>query len=153
MVAGDGQERSGLEDLAQVKLAGRVHFVGPLESPFFAYAAGNVMVLPSLSDSMPATSIEAGLSGLPAIATSIGSIEDVVIDGETGLLVESGDKKALAPAILRLSNDPALSKSMGLKAHQHCLGSFEIRAVAKHLLTAINEVSSWSPTLFKHESK
>ena len=79
---------------------------------------------------MPAVLIEAGLAGLPVITCPVGAIEDVVVDEATGLIVPSSDANALAGAIERLSNDPALRALLGQAARLRCQQRFTIEAVA-----------------------
>ena len=74
--------------------------------------------------------MEAQLSGLPVIATRHAGIPDVVIEGETGLLVEEGDEEAMAMAMLRLINDPELAERFGRAGRQRVLKRF---TVAHHL--------------------
>src|SRR5262249_38038566 len=60
----------------------------------------------------------------PVIAASIGGLEDLVRDGETGLLVPPGDAEALAEAMLAMAADPALAASMGLEARRRAIERF-----------------------------
>ena len=137
VIAGGGPERTALESLA-ARTQADVHFVGVLSDPFPAYAASDVVLLPSRGgDSMPATLIEAGFCGLPTIATPIGSITDVVLDGSTGIVVPPGDAHALAAAMRRLAADPALRDAMSTSARQHCLQNFEISVVAAGWLAVL----------------
>jgi glycosyltransferase involved in cell wall biosynthesis len=57
-------------------------------------------------------------AGLPVVCTSVGGTAEVVIDGETGLLVPAGDDPAIASAILRLIGDPAMRQRMGAAGTQ-----------------------------------
>jgi glycosyltransferase involved in cell wall biosynthesis len=74
--------------------------------------------------------MEAQLSGLPVIATRHAGIPDVVMEGETGLLVEEGDVEAMAMAMLRLIDDPELAARFGRAGRQRVLQKF---TVAHHL--------------------
>ena len=75
----------------------------------------NVFVLPSLTEGTPNSIMEAMAYGLPVISTTVGGIPDVVT-AETGILVPPEDTEALAGAMLRLANDPALRTRMGKAA-------------------------------------
>jgi len=132
LVAGDGPVRRELERVAARCAPSRIHFTGVLDDVRPAYAAADVVVLPSRGgDSMPAALIEAGLCGRPTIATDVGAIADVVVPGETGELVPVGDVKALADAIVRRRDDPARGVELGLAARRRCLERFDIDVVAK----------------------
>jgi len=74
------------------------------------------MVMPSLSESFGVAALEAAAVGLPVVATRVGGIPEIVIDGETGLLVPADDPQSLAEAIRSLAGDVDLRKKMGLAA-------------------------------------
>ncbi len=96
VIAGDGRDRADLEARAERRAPGRVHFLGNLPDPADAYAAADVFVLPSRTEGLPAALIEAGLRGLPAVATDVGYVRDVVVDGVTGVVVAPGDEPRTA---------------------------------------------------------
>jgi glycosyltransferase involved in cell wall biosynthesis len=77
----------------------------------------NIYVLPSYSEGMPYGVIEAMACGLPVICTNVGSIPEVVTDGENGLLITPGDINALAKSILQLVKDRNLVNKI-TKANQ-----------------------------------
>lgn len=86
-------------------------------------AAADVLMLPSLSEGLPGVLIEAGLSGIPVVATDVGGIREIVRSGETGLVVPPGDSKALGDALrAALAN----GHEMGSAARSHCLERFEM---------------------------
>ena len=82
------------------------------------------------SEGNPVAVMEAQLSGLPVVATRHAGIPEVVIDGQTGLLVEEGDVKGMAAAIERLLQDPALSAQLGDAGRCHVEEGFTLQ---KHL--------------------
>ena len=133
LIAGDGPARQDLErQVAREGAAERVRFAGFLSDAKSAYAAADVVVLPSRGgDSMPAVLIEAGLTGLPAIATPVQGIPDIVQDGVTGRLVPIGDAEALATALNAVLVDKEAARGMGLAARQHCLERFSIDVIAR----------------------
>ena len=134
-IAGGGPDRDRLAGLAG---DGRVVFLGVADQPMVTYAAADVVLLPSKGgDSMPATLIEAGFCGLPALATPIGSIEEIVLHDRTGLIVPVGDETALAAAVARLAGDADDRARLGAAAHEHCLAHFEIDVVADGWLRAV----------------
>lgn len=131
LVVGSGQEQANLESLSQ-DLGDRVRFLGTVANTAPIFAASDLIVLPSRGgDSMPATLIEAGLCGLPTVSTPVGSIEDVVVDGQTGLIVPIGAIDQLASALRQLSLDPQLRRRLGTNARERCLALFEIDVVAQ----------------------
>jgi glycosyltransferase involved in cell wall biosynthesis len=131
LVAGDGPERESLEHLAAEQLGDRARFVGSIDDPRSLYAAADLVLLPSRGgDSMPAVLIEAGLCGVPVITCPIGAIADVVINDETGLLVEPDDLAGLQAAVNGLASDQELARRFGASAQRHCAARFTIAATA-----------------------
>lgn len=102
LVAGEGPDRATLEQRAAELAPGRVRYLGPISDPRDVYAAVDVLVLPSLSEGMPAVIIEAGLVGTPTVATAVGAIPEMITDGVTGFLTTSGDSHALAERIAQV---------------------------------------------------
>jgi glycosyltransferase involved in cell wall biosynthesis len=111
LVAGDGPERRPLEkQTSELGLDGRVRFLGsvPRETVLRLFRAADASVLPSAWENFPHTVVEALAVGCPVIATAVGGVPEVVVDGENGLLVEPRDASALASAIRRFFGDPEL---------------------------------------------
>ncbi|HET8679698.1 MAG TPA: glycosyltransferase, partial [bacterium] len=92
-------------------------------------AGADMLVLPSLTEGMPAAIIEAGLAGLPVVAYDVGGIDEVVRHGETGMLVAAGDERALVDAVVRLAADRGLRQAQGAAARTACR-VFEIGRIA-----------------------
>ena len=137
-IIGDGPERPRLE--AQAAAAGlrdRVRFAGRVSDAELsaAYVAANVVVLPAIADARSDTEglgvvlLEGMTYGVPVIGSAIGGIPDIIIDGETGLLVPPGDPAALAQAIARLAGDAALAARLGEAGRRHVAARFSWKAV------------------------
>jgi glycosyltransferase involved in cell wall biosynthesis len=92
--------------------AARVHLLGFLEEPAPFIAGLDVYVMPSLSEGLNTSVLEALTLERPVVATAVGGLPEAVIDGVTGLLVPPADADALADAILRLLDDPALARRL-----------------------------------------
>lgn len=90
----------------------RVMFHGAVLDVRQAYAAMDVLVLPSDAEGFGLVLIEAMAAGVPVIGTNVDGIRDVIRDGETGLLVPPRDPSALAAALRRLSEDSALRQRL-----------------------------------------
>lgn len=119
VAAGIGELREPLEArAAALGVADRVRFVGkvPHDDVGWWIAAGDVFVLPSLSEGLPTVVCEAMNCGRPVVATAVDGTPEIVRDGETGLLVPPSDAPALADALARLVDDPALAARMGARA-------------------------------------
>jgi len=130
VIAGDGPERSDLEDLAQRVAPGRVTFVGTVADAAGLYAAADLLLLTSRTEAMPGVLIEAGMAGLPVVAARVGAVPEIVEDEATGLLVDSDRPAQFAAAVKRLLGTPDLAHQMGQNARQRCHTQFEIHRVA-----------------------
>jgi sugar transferase (PEP-CTERM/EpsH1 system associated) len=86
-------------------------------------------VLPSLAEGISNTILEAMASGLPVIATEVGGNADLVVQGESGLLVPSNDPEALARSLVQLATAPVLAKSMGRAGRQLAEEKFSMAAM------------------------
>ena len=75
-----------------------------------------VVVFPSRRDGFPVACAEAMAHGRAVVATAVGGLPDMVVDGETGLLVPPGDRRALRAAIDRLLADSELRRRLGANA-------------------------------------
>ena len=115
-VLGDGPFRKGLE-----RMAGEgVRFFGGLPTVERRGLIGDACVLvnPSVREGWGLNVVEANALGVPCVAYDVAGLRDSVKDGVTGLLVDSGDREALAEAILRVLKDEALRRRLsenGLK--------------------------------------
>lgn len=141
LVVGDGPERHRLQTLAAEVAPGRVRFLGTSHEPSRIMAAADALVLPSATEGMPGVLIEAGLSALPVVATDVGGVSEIVVEGETGRLVRPGDHDALAAALRETLDHPG---AMGQAARARCLARFETEAV-----TAVWD--SFLSEMLKHE--
>lgn len=126
--AGGGPCLADLKRLAEeLKVAERVRFLGEVHNVPAVLARASMFVLPSLAEGLPLTVLEAMARGLPVIATRVGGMPELVIDGHTGLLVPTGDPVVLANAILTLWRDPARRISMGRAGRERVETMFDIR--------------------------
>ena len=101
-----------------------IHFRPHDEHPEYAYAGLDIFVLASKSECYGMVTIEAMASGLPVVGTADGGTLDLIRDGENGLLVTPFDSDALARALLRLIEDPALARRLADTACREAPGRF-----------------------------
>jgi glycosyltransferase involved in cell wall biosynthesis len=103
-------------------------------------------VLPSTwPDPCPTTVLEAMASGRPVVTTSVGGIIDMIVDGESGLLVPPGDERALAAAMSRVLTDADLRSRLGVGAQKR-VRAFTASAVAEQLESVYARVAPRPPT-------
>jgi glycosyltransferase involved in cell wall biosynthesis len=124
-IAGRGPLEHGLKDLARgLGLDGAVRFLGHVTPIQRAVEDSFAVVVPSLGEGFGMVALEAMERARPVIAAAIGGLEDLVRDGETGLLVAPGDAEPLADAMLRLAADPPRAAAFGLEARRRALERF-----------------------------
>jgi glycosyltransferase involved in cell wall biosynthesis len=114
-LAGEGPERPSLEAKArELGIEDRVSFLGYREDVADLLANCDVFVLPSLTEGLPVSVLEAMAASRPVIASEVGGNKEVVVHGETGLLVPPRDAAALADALRRTVCDPAVARQFGV---------------------------------------
>ncbi len=144
-IVGDGPERMAIERLVRdAALQRQIWLAGVRSDVPDLLAAADLLVLPSLTEGMPAVAIEAGLSRLPVVAYNVGGIDEVVSHERTGLLIRPGDEPALQAAVARLVRDGQLRKAMGEAARAVCR-SYEISRVAGQYAEAYGRLLNGQP--------
>jgi glycosyltransferase involved in cell wall biosynthesis len=115
VVVGDGPERASLETMARD--LPNVSFVGMVPPAQVAdyLARATMLVVPSLQEGQPNAMLEAMARGVPVIASRVGSVPEVVKDGETGFLVAPRDSAAIARHVRHLSADEELRGRMSVQ--------------------------------------
>jgi sugar transferase (PEP-CTERM/EpsH1 system associated) len=114
LVAGEGEQLGPLErEAAALGVSGNVRFLGFRDDVPALLQAMEVFVLPSLSEGLPLSVLEALALERPVVATNVGGMPEIVQDGVTGYLVPPADPGALADRILRLLRDARSAAQMG----------------------------------------
>lgn len=141
LIVGDGPERAGLERLAhELGIDGRVVFTGYAANARPFLGAIDVLALPSRFEALPLSAVEAMLAERPVVATDVGSVDEAVVDGETGLLVPAEDPAALAQAIGTLLADPGRAQDLGTAGRQLALARFSVPTMARAYEALYDEV-------------
>jgi glycosyltransferase involved in cell wall biosynthesis len=118
LIAGDGPSATSLRALcSDLKLENFVEFLGAVSDVPALLAGASMMVLPSRTEGLPLSVLEAMASGVPVIATRVGGTAEALGDGEAGILVQPGNAAALAAEMLRLRKDRALSFQLANAGH------------------------------------
>ena len=117
IIVGDGILRSQLENLGkELEISQNVIFLGYCENVANSLSIFDIKVLPSLREGFGLVIVEAMTMGKPVIATNVGGVNEILKDGETGLLVPPKNPKAIAEKIKYLLNNENIARSMGIKA-------------------------------------
>jgi len=146
LMMGDGPLLEACRQLVRaLRLDGTVEFLGARPHAEVAAAMARVRagVLHSVTTSdgdvegTPVSVLEAGAAGLPVVATRHGGIPDVVVDGETGILVDEHDVDGMARAMEALARDPARAAALGRRARDHVVRHFSLDTSIARLWEAL----------------
>ncbi len=139
LIAGDGVLRGELEDeAASLHVSQNVRFLGMRHDVPVLMSLANLFIFPSRFEGMPNAVLEAMSHGLPVIATAVQGVDEIVRDGQNGLLVPLEDPAALSQAILRLLQDPAERQRLGSAARETIESHYTVERMCRqyeHLLT------------------
>ena len=120
---------------ADLDIANQLTLTGAMEHTQvkLLYRSCDAVVLASFSEGIPVVLMEALAEGKPVVATSVGGIPELIIHGETGLLVPPGHINSLADAIQRLADNPSWAQSLAEKGRQHVRDQFRNADSARQL--------------------
>jgi glycosyltransferase involved in cell wall biosynthesis len=132
VLVGEGPARERLERLAaELGVSDRVLMPGFVPDSRTWMAMYDVFAMPSREEGMPLALIEAMLASRPVVATAIGGMPDVVVDGETGLVVPPEDPDALAEALRGLFADDERRATMGSRARTRAKEEFSFSQMVR----------------------
>jgi glycosyltransferase involved in cell wall biosynthesis len=149
-VVGDGPDRPELAALAAaLSLDPHVSFLGARTDVPVLLRASGLFVLSSRSEGISLTLLEAMASGLPVVATDVGGNAEVVVHGETGVLVPAGDPARLAEAVAGLLSDPERAHRLGRAGRRRVERAFDLRGVVRRYEQLYEDVlTSIAPARF-----
>jgi glycosyltransferase involved in cell wall biosynthesis len=131
-IAGRGQLEPTLRSRAMALGIGeRLHLLGLRSDVTDLLASADLYVLPSLSEGLPLSLLEAMFAGCPIVATAVGDVPHALAAGEAGALVEPGDPPALAAAISRLLDDPTGARLLGQRAAQRAAAEYDVTQMVR----------------------
>jgi glycosyltransferase involved in cell wall biosynthesis len=135
ILVGDGPTRPRIERLAeQLGISDRVKFFGWRDDVHEILASANIYVLASNWEGLPICLLEAMRAGLPIVASDVGGVREVIVDGETGFLVDRGDGAMLRDKLQRLLSDPELRNKMGKAGRKRYLEHFTVERMLDQTL-------------------
>ncbi len=142
-VYGDGGQRAELEQAAEKAGVGdAAQFFGFVDDRDRLYGTMRVLAVPSLSESFGIAALEAMARGVPVVASRIGGLPELVVDGETGILVDPDDESAWAAALLRILRDPELAAAYGDAGRERASAVFSVQKM----------LSAWDELLHSHDA-
>jgi len=127
MMVGDGPDETMLKEMVKAQgLERNISFFPFTDEPNYVFERLEITVLPSLyKEGLPNVLLESESMGVPVVASNVGGISEIVIDGETGYLVEPGDKSALADAIIDVWVNQNNYQEMSGKARKLIVQEFD----------------------------
>jgi glycosyltransferase involved in cell wall biosynthesis len=127
VIAGGGDLQVFLRDLAlELHVSENVHVLGPRQDVPALMHALDAFAMPSIWEGFGLVLLEAMAAARPVVASRVATIPEVVVDGETGLLVPAGDEVALAEALAQLADDPQLAHRLGQAGQERLRRRFSI---------------------------
>ncbi|MDO8471225.1 MAG: glycosyltransferase [bacterium] len=132
VIMNDGEERENLEKMAtEFGISDSVIFEGYVENARSRLLEFDIFVMPSRSEAMPYALLEAGLAGLPVIATSVGGIPEIIESGINGILVPVEDAETLFSSLVLLAKDEDLRKRLGANLKASIQENFSFERMVK----------------------
>ena len=120
----------------QLGVSGHVEVMGWTagDAKVDAFQSADVYCLPSYAENLPVSILEAMAARLPVVSTPVAGTPEEVLEGETGFLVQPGDRDALSDRLIRLLSDGALRTTMGQAGRKHAEENFDNEVVCKRLI-------------------
>ena len=131
-IAGEGSRRAALEQTAvRLGMQEEVEFLGFVSDMPGFLSSVDVVVLPSLFEGLGVSVLEAMAAGKAVIASRVGGLPELVVEGTTGFLVKPGDVEGLANAIAKLAVDRIRIREMGQKGRERLNQNFTLERMAR----------------------
>jgi glycosyltransferase involved in cell wall biosynthesis len=135
LVVGEGRDRAALEgQAAALGLAGRVHFAGFRQDVTALLARTDLLAMPSLTEGLPYTALEAGRQGVPLLLSRVGGPARIFTGGEDAAFVPPADPEALRAAIAALIAAPEDRSRLGSAARRLVESRFSVDRMATETL-------------------
>ena len=141
MIVGSGPEEIKLKRLAaELGIESKVIFTGSVADIHNYYSAFDIFVLPTLSEGLGITILEAMSFGLPVLASAAGGITEVITHERNGILIEPGDINELRTALQFLLDNPAKAKQYGCRAKEDIKKTFANNRMIQETILVIKEI-------------
>jgi len=134
-IFGTGELRVDLRELVKMLgLQNRVHFLGFIENAKESLKALDIFTLTSRTEGLPYALLEAGIAGLPVIATNVGGIPELIKNGDTGILIESENVKSLTEALSKLSSNKKIRDKLASNLNKLVKSKFSIEKMVEETI-------------------
>jgi glycosyltransferase involved in cell wall biosynthesis len=146
LIIGDGVLRAQLQAQAQALGLGKaITFLGHREDIPVWLAASDVVVNPSVREGLPYVILEALATARPVVATAVGGVPEVIVDGETGRLVHPGDVQALTQAVLWVLRNPEAAREMAQNGRAWVIREANTETMAQYTAAVYRSVLPIAP--------
>jgi glycosyltransferase involved in cell wall biosynthesis len=147
VVVGDGPDRDKLESLIdELKIRESVSMLGRRDDMPSVYASLDIMVSASRQEGLPIAILEGMASRLPLIATAVGEVPTVIVDGRTGVLLPPENAELLASAIVALLRNPSERERLGVAARKLIEDEFSANRMTADYLRVYEEAAAQGKT-------
>ena len=131
-VVGEGEEGSNLKNMAKnLGISDSVTFKGFVDNARTLLSGFDIFCMPSRSEGLPFALLEAGLAGLPVIATTVGGIPEIIESGINGVLIPVEDAETLFSTLILLAEDENLRKRLGMNLKSSIQENFSFEKMVK----------------------
>ena len=132
LIAGEGPQRKDLERIThEMDISSSVRFLGFREDVPLLLAASDLFVLPSLWEGLANACLEAMAASVPVVATQVEGMRELLLEGEGGRLVPPGDASSLTDAIVKMREDPDLSRQLASRAFANVRQNFTVEKMVE----------------------
>ncbi len=141
LLVGGGPERDRLyREAGELGIRDACVFTGHVRGLAPYYQGMDIQVMPSFTEGMPNAALEGMYMELPLVASRVGGIPEVVLEGETGVLLQPGDADALASALLDLAADADKRRTMGTAGKERIVAEFSLAVRVGRFLQLYRDV-------------
>lgn len=139
-LVGDGPEREALESLARrLGVSERVRWMGQQADPSPFYREADVCLLLSQHEAAPFVLLESMASGTPVVATPVGGVPEVLMDGQHGVLLADARADVLISVLRQLTSDPGRVRELGLAARDHIEAHYTVDHMVRGFWAVVQE--------------
>lgn len=138
-IMGEGEERNNLEKLiAEKNLQDKIHLLGHVKDAKSYLKAFDVFTLTSRTEALPYSIPEAGLAGLPVVASSVGGIPEIIENGKSGILIEKGNIDQIQEALSLLLRNKSVGENYGKNLKEKVERQFLQKEMVKNTIALYN---------------
>jgi glycosyltransferase involved in cell wall biosynthesis len=158
VIVGEGEEERALRGLAkELRIEKQVTFAPPMPDIVDLYRSFDIVVVPTQRGGVGLTALEAMAMGKPVVASAVGEMLNIVVDGKTGSLVSEGDAEAIAERIVRLLENPATMVEQGAAGRKRVEEFYSlppmVGATEALYREIIDEIESVTDTTFRRSPR